>query len=588
MNQEEISFEPLKKDFATYNRTEFRRDFWAGLAVTLLSIPQAIAYSIVVGLPPYCGLMSAIFGTGLAALLGSSRQLVLGPTNTTVLLVQAATSSILYKYYTNIPDEARGVIALEVMATLVFLMGIFQILAGVFKLGKVIQFVSFPVIVGYVLGAAFALACGQLFTIFGMTYAGDETTLIEKLRYLVAHIGELNPAAACVGLVSFLIYVTLRKLNIRAPASLVMILLVTALVYLFRIQDIQIPYEGGKALNVVGDKGSIEAVIPSLGLPLFELRLLNIIFPIAFAIALISMLETISIAKTIAASTGQRLAINQELFGLGVSNFMLSFFGSLPCSGSLSRTTLNYQSGAKTRFAALFAAIFAAILVASFGEFIQYIPLAALAALIIATAIRVVDIKQLKLCLTATHSDAFVLIMTFISCIFFSLHIAFYIGVASSVVLYLRKAAVPRVLEYFCDEETEEFHPMLESEKKLRRPIRLINIEGELFFGAVDLFQSTLKAITEDDAATRVFIIRLKHVRDFDATAATALRQLCDWLRKSNRHLIVSSIPASVWEVFEKAGLVPYIGRENLFRLDEANPQASISAAIRRAKALCE
>jgi len=588
MNQEEISLEALRNDVATYNRATFRSDFWAGLAVTLLSIPQAIAYSIVVGLPPSCGLMSAIFGTALAALLGSSRHLVMGPTNTTVLLVQAATSSILYKYYADIPVEAKGVIALEVMATLVFLMGVFQILAGVFKLGRVIQFVSFPVVVGYILGAAFALTCGQLFTIFGITYSGDETALIEKLRYLAGHIGEIHPPSAFVGLISFIIYITLRKMKIRAPASLVMLLAVTALVYTFRIQEIQVPRDGGTTLSVIGDEGRVEAVIPSLGLPLFELRLLNIIFPIAFAIALVSMLETTSIAKSIAAASGQRLGINQELFGLGVSNFMMAFFGALPCSGSLARTTLNYQSGAKTRFAALFAAIFVAILVALFGEWIQYIPLAALAALIIATAIRVIDMKHLKLCLTATHSDACVLILTFLSCIFFSLHIAFYIGVVSSVVLYLRKAAVPRVLEYFCDEETEEFHPMLENEKQLRRPIRMINIEGELFFGAVDLFQSTLKAITEDDVATRVFIIRLKHVRDFDATAATALRQLCDYLRKSGRHLIVASIPPAVWEVIEKGGLVAYIGKENLFRLDEGNAHASVLDAIRRAKALIE
>lgn len=579
--EEEISLRPIKKDLRSYNWGVLWHDLLAGLAVSLLSIPQALAYSIVVGLPPYCGLMSTIFGTGICALLGSSRHLVIGPNNTTVLLVQSATATILYKYYPGIHEPMKGEIALQIMAALLLLIGLFQLLSGVFKLGRVIQFASVPVVVGYVLGSAFAISSEQLYTFLGIESTGEQVTLFEKMRYLVLHFQDLHPPTALVGVLSLTILLTLKKVKLYVPVSLAMILIVTPLVYAFHLQNIQ--DHTGRTLSLIGDEGRIEAVVPSLQLPLFELKLLNVFLPIAFAIALISMLETTAIAKSVAANSGQRVRVNQELFGLGASNFFLSFFGALPASGSISRTLVNFESGGKTRFAAVFSAIFVAIAVAFFGPLIQYIPLCVLAALIVATAMRVVDKKQLALCLRATHSDAFVLLTTFLCCVFFSLHIAFYIGVGLSIVLYLRKAASPEVIEYSYDEEAEELKPMLPSEKALKKKIRIINIEGELFFGAVDIFQSALKAIAEDDDATRVFVIRLKHVRDLDATAATALKQLYEYLRKNGKFLVVTSIPPQVWKVLENSELIDYIGKDNLFLYDEQNPHRSIELALERA-----
>jgi len=584
-NSEDLTLGHLKKDAATYSWGFFRKDLWAGLAVALLSIPQALAYSVVVGLPPSCALLSTIFGTGIASLMGASRYLVIGPNNTSVLLVQSATAAILYQYFPNLQPEARTEVALKLMTSMLLCIGIFQLLAASFKLGKVIQFVSFPVVIGYILGASFALTCGQLYSFLGIEVSGYESSLFEKLRYLFWHLGDAHPPTATVGVISLLIFITLRKMSLRATASLIMVVLVTALVYSLELEKIQIPGDGG-TLQTIGDIGRVEAVIPSLQVPIFSLRIFNILLPFSFAIALIGMLETTSLARTFGATSGGRLYANQEILGLGASNFVLSFFGALPCSGSILRTTANYESGAKTRFAALFSACFVAIFVALFGELIQYVPIAALSALIIATAMRAVDTKQLKMCLKATHSDAFVLIMTFLACIFFNIQVAFYIGVVASIVLYLRKAASPRVTEYFFDEETEEYRPAFEQEANLARRIRLINIEGELFFGAVDLFQTTFKAIAEDDAASRVFVVRLKHVRDFDATAAMALKQLYDFLKKSGRHLIVASIPPQVWEVIEKAGLVSYIGKDNLFLLDPKNPNESLIVALKRAKAI--
>ena len=579
--EEEISLRPLRKDIQGYSWQTLRYDLLAGLAVSMLSIPQALAYAAVIGLPPYCGLMSTIFGTAICALLGASRHLVIGPNNTTVLLVQSATATILYKYYPGVAEGVKGEISLQIMATLLLLIGLMQLLSGVCKLGRAIQFASVPVIIGYVLGSAFAISAEQLYAFLGIESTGEQITLFEKMRYLVMHVQELHIPTAIIGVFSLVVLMILRKMRLQVPVALIMILIVTPLVYMCHLHNVQ--DDTGRVLSIIGDSGAIEAVIPSLQLPLFDLKLFNAFLPIAFAIAAISMLETISITKSITERSGQRVHVNQELFGLGAANLFLSFFGSLPASGSISRTQVNFDSKGRTRFAAVFSALFVAVAASYFGSLIQYIPICVLAALIMATAMRMVDGKQLRLCLRTTHSDAFVLITTFLCCIFFSLHIAFYIGVFLSIVLYLRKAAMPEVVEYSYDRETEELRPMLASEKSLKKKIRIINIEGDLFFGAVDIFQSALKTIAEDDDATKVFIIRLKHVRDMDATAVSALKHLDDYLRKNHKSLIVTSIPLQVWQVLENSKLLDYIGRDNLFLYDEQNPHRSTQLALERA-----
>lgn len=583
---DQISYNALKKDIRSYTPRIFFSDMWAGLIVSLISIPQALAYAIVVGAPPACGLVSIIFGTAICALLGSSRHLIVGPNNTTVLLVQAAIASILFTHYRHFSEQAQGEVALQIMAALLFFAGVFQILFGLFKLGRVIQFVSQAVVIGYIAGAACVLTFDQLYNFFGIHPSDEATSLFEQMVYFFVHLPELHPVTTAVGVLSVLILITFYKMKLKVPASLAMLIIVTFLVYFFDLH--KIATQEGSPLIIIGDTWEGRALIPPIETPLFDLRIYNSILPFAFAIALFGMLETTSITKTVAASSGQRLHINQELFALGSSNFVLSFFGALPCSGSISRTLLNYESGAKTRFAAVLSCAIGALFVGFFGFLIQYVPLTALAALLVSTALRVIDLRQIKLCLRATHSDAFVLIITFLSCVFFNLYIAFYIGVVLSIVLYLRKAATPQVVEYSYNEETDELRPLSAGEKRLKSKMRIINIEGELFFGAVDLFQSTLKAIAEDDTDTKVFILRLKHVRDLDATAALALKQLYDYLRKSGRYLLVASIPPSVWNVLENARLVNYIGRENLFLLDAQNPYQAIEQALDRARKLIE
>jgi SulP family sulfate permease len=309
---------------------------------------------------------------------------------------------------------------------------------------------------------------------------------------------------------------------------------------------------------------------------------MNNLLPVAFAIALLSVMEASSTAKSIAASSGQHLSTNQEIFGLGLGNFVSAFIGAMPVSGSPSRTALNYENGAKTRLAAVFNSLFVYLLIVAFGFLIRHIPITAFAALLIVAAGSIVNFKQLFLCLKATRSDAFVLILTLLACLFFSLDIAFYMGVAMSISLYLKKAAIPQLVEFTVD-ESGILHSIDHNQQHEPRKIRFIKVEGELFFGAADLFQNTLKSITEDDTTTRVIILQLKNARDIDATACLALQQLHDYLKNSGRHLIGCGITHQIWDVLSDSGMIDLIGKNNLFIFDERHPHLSVQKAFLRA-----
>jgi SulP family sulfate permease len=578
-----LSLLPLVKDAQGYTFQKARSDISAAVSVALLSIPQALAYSILVGVPPIAGIISMVLGTAIAALLTSSSHLVIGPNNATCLLVQAAIMESFQKFYVGAEGVSRADVSLELITTMTLLIGISQLVASFFKLGRLIQFVSHAVVVGYIAGTAMAIAVSQLFPLTGVVCPDTLDTLYQKVSYWALHIKEAQPLTLAVGGASLLLIGLMRRLRWKFPASLAMLTVMTGVVALLGIYGL--PEAHGKTVQLIAC-GDVSSLAFSFNPPVIELRYLNSLLPIAFAIALIGMLEANTIAKSIAATTGQRLTGNQEVFALGCSNFFLSLCGGLPCSGSATRSNLNLETGAKTRFAAFYSSIIVVLLTLCLGPVITFVPTASLAALLIATALRIVDTAQIRLCWRATRSDGLVLTVTFLSCIFFSLPLAFYMGVALSIILYLRKAATPRVVEYIYEESTGEICQANEEEKRLPHAIRMINVEGELFFGAMDLFQHTLRAIAEDDLTTKVIILRLKHVHDLDATTALGLRQLKDYLSQSGRHLIVCSIPPHVLELLENVHLVDHLGRDNVVLFDSQAPHTWLEKALHRARYL--
>jgi SulP family sulfate permease len=593
--QDEISLSYLKKDFEGYSWGALRSDLIAGLSVTMLTVPQALAYALVAGLPVACGLFASIYSAIIVALFSSSRHLVVGPSNAIAILIQAGISEILFTYYRDVTDLEKQVLALQILTQLMLVVGVIQMLAAFFKLGRLTQFVSHTVIVGYVVGVALALVINQTFPLLGMDVPSQLTSLYERSIYILTHLSSMHWLTALIGVGCLMMLLMLRRIDKKMPNGAIMLCIVAAVAYaLHYLFNYFVVYEydfldwtliesWAQGITVVGDtKG--EGLIPRFDWPYFNPGIMNHLLSVAFAIALLSVMESTSASKSIAARSGQRLSMNQEIFGLGLGNLFSAFIGAMPLSGSPSRTTVNYENGAKTRLAVIFNSLFAALILFVFGFLIKHIPIAAFAALLIVSASNIIQPKQLLLCLKATRSDALVLSFTILSCIFFSLDIAFYIGVVMSISLYLKKSAVPQLVEFSVD-ESGAMHSV-EHAPHSPKKIRFIKVEGELFFGAADLFQAMLKSIAEDDTTTRVIILQMKNARDIDATACLTLQHLYEYLTSSGRHLIACGLTHQIWEVLSDSGIIDLIGKTNLFIFDEKNPHLSVQKAFSRAHEL--
>ncbi len=593
---DDVSFFPCKDELSHYSFATLKKDAKAAISVALLTLPQAMAYALLAGLPLSSGLFAAIYSSMIAATFGSSKHVVVGPSNAIAILVQSGTADILYSYYRGVEGIEREVASLQILTQLAFLTGLIQVVAAWCKLGRLTQFVSHSVVVGYVSGTAIAMMVNQLFTFFGVASLKADQSIFAKLIYLLTHFTELHGPTFGVGVVSLVSLLFFKKVNRYVPASLAMIILIACGVHFltdygtFWFGTMGFGSGGLFDLNMDGvllvkDSGGIQTIIPTVSFPYFDFGLMNHLLPVSFAIALLSVMETSSVGKTIAANTGQRLSVNQEIFGLGLGNICSSFIAGMPVSGSLSRSSLIFSLGAKTRFAAILNATFVGGFLYYFNFFIMHIPLAALSALLLVTALTIINPRQFFLCLKATNYDAFVLIATLSSCLFFSLDIAFYIGVALSITLYLQKSATPQLVEYEID-PTGELVNLDHARLHEHRTIRIIKVEGELFFGAADIFQTTLKAIAQDDTSTKVIILQLKNARDIDATACLAMQQLYDYLNASGRFLIASGMTQQIWDVLSDSGLVQLIGKRNLFIFDEKHPHLHILKAMKRAHVL--
>lgn len=589
---DEFSVEPLVKEIKGYSLAKLWADLSAALTAALVTVPQAMAYSILAGLPLSCGLFAAIFSAIIASVTSSSSYMIVGPTNAIAMLLQIGTAEIMYTYFREVTGPERQAVILQILMQLTMLVGILQITVAALKLGRLTQFVSHSVVVGYLFGVALSLSIGQLPNFFGLTAPADANSLVGLLYYVFTHLSQLHIPTTLLGIASLAMLLMLNKYNRKIPAAVVMLFICGSIVQLLGLSNfvessIITEWTGIEisSITLVGDAGDLNNLFPYLSLPSFNLNILNGMIPIAFAIALLGTLETALVAKSLATSSGERNSVNQEILGLGLANLFSAFIGAMPSSASPSRSSLLLLDGAKTRFAAIFTAIYTGIIVLALGSIVSRAPLPSLAAILMISSTNIVKLKEFLLCLKATRSDRLVLIATILSCLFLSLDVAFYIGIMISITLYLNKAAVPHLIECTFD-ASGRISSLRHQTTRENQQIRVINVHGELFFGAADLFSSALRSIAEDDTQTKVLILRLKNARDMDATTCLALQQLHDFLKSSGRQLILCGVPHPSWDTLCSSGTIDLLGRDNVFILDEVNTNKSLQEALIRANEL--
>ncbi|MEX2305431.1 MAG: SulP family inorganic anion transporter, partial [Waddliaceae bacterium] len=552
----------------------------ASVSVALLTLPQAIAAAIIAGLPLSCGFFAAIFSSMMMSLFGSTRHLVSNPSNSMAILLAYGTQEILHTYYPYAVDMERQVLALQILTQLTLMASLIHLLIATFQLGRLTQFISHSVIIGYLMGVAAAIAATQLYPFLGISPLKGIHSVFDRFHYIATHLGEVNITTAILGVFCLLFVVFMKKIDKRLPAGALMLALAT----LIGLTLCTVFSRFGLSLDCVKEMGRFDDLPLSFRIPTIQFKLFTQLLPLAASIALIGLLETSSVARTLAANTGQTVSVDQEIFALGLGNLTSAFLGALPISASPSRTAANVEAGAQSRIAGLLSCAVLWLVVMLFDEWVAHIPLTALAALLLTISLSTVKKSQIQLCQRATGADAIVLWVTFLSCLFFSINVAFYLGVFLSIASYLRKAARPQFVRYLVDENGRMKFIGLANEGDSRE-ILVIKVRGELFFGAADLFHATLKSIAKDQE-TRILILHLKGTRDIDATGCLAIKQLHDYLKNSGRDLILAGIPFHTWEVLSHAGTIDLIGKDHLFLLDYSSPPKYMDKAILRAREL--
>ena len=490
---------PALDSLRSYSWRSLRLDTQAGLTVAAVAVPQAMAYGTIAGLPPQYGLYTAIIMTAVGALFDSSRQLINGPTN--------AISIALLSALAVVPGDQKIPCAI-LMALLV---GVVQTGITLLRLGDLTRYISQAVVIGFTLGAAVLLVLDQTKNLLGLPAAGHGSDhFLLRFGQSMSHIAELNAWTVFLGFGTILVVLLLRRLSgllrVRLPELLLAVLAAAALVAAFGLQE-----------QGVATIGELPPSLPGFALPEVQLDRLRELAPQGgTAIAALGLLEAIAMAKAIAAHTGQKLDINQQCLSEGLANVTGSFFHCFPGSGSLTRSAINQQAGAVSQWSGVIAAAAVAATVLVFAPAARYIPRAALAGILMVSAARLVDRKQLGYHLRATRFDMGIVIVTALSAVVVSVEFCILIGIFLSFVLYVPRAAKVHLTELTLTPE-RVIRERLPEDAPCARML-LFSLEGELFFGSAPELEDHLAAIDQRAGpGVRVVVLRLKRVRNPDA-----------------------------------------------------------------------
>ncbi len=582
---EHLSATPWVGQLRDYDLGKFKADFRASINVTLLAILQGIAFAAIADLPIFYGIIGSIAASIAAPFFSGSRHTILGPTN--------ATAFMLFSFFAASPALRDR--EMELIPLLVFMVGIFCLLGAILRVADLLQYISRSVLVGYVAGASILILSNQSKHVLGITLNEEMTRtffggLIELSRNLT-HATWPPVVAAMTTLIAYLILVRKKP---KWPNFALILVLSSAIwgtlsyhdvgpfrdlerFQTFTLSDL---YPKGTNWNRSGVFDDISSMIG-----------------LAFALAFLASLENTIMAKTLAARTGEVAKVNQDMFAVGMANLACAFTGGMPASGSLTRSALNESSGARTRFASLFSGLITLIICVLIAlsprwglPLIDFVPKATLAALIIGQAFSLFNLPNIRVCLRSTSDDAAVLIATFASSLIAPLDTAIFLGVALSIALFLRRASRPSLVEYNAS-ETGDLSERYENKKRSHPSISLVHVEGDLFFGATEIFRSQIQRITSDPSL-KVIILRLKNARHLDATSVMAMQELVRFVRTQKRHLLISGCPRSIYRVLKNSGLLTLLqadcknGESNVFSEIPSNPNLSTRNALKRAQQL--
>ena len=524
-----------------------KADFFAGLTGAIIVLPQSVAFATIAGMPPEYGLYTAMVVPIIAALFGSSFHLVSGPTTAISIVVFAAVS----KYAAPGSEEF-----VSLALTLTFLAGVYQLVFGLAKFGLLINFVSHNVVIGFTAGAALLIASSQIPYIVGIEIPRGED-FIDTWFDLYWGVAELDFFLLIVGLGTLMSAIFVKVIRPKYPNLLIGMLVGGVLAFYL-----------GNFTDSIKTVGAMPAYLPPLSTPDFSLGSLKSLAPEAFAIALLGLIEASSIGRSIATKSNQRIDANQEFIGQGASNIVGSFLSSYASSGSFTRSGVNFEAGARTPLSAILAAIFLILIVLLVAPLIAYLPLAAMAGVILLVAYNLVDFKNIKKTFKYSKSESVIFTATFLATLLFELEFAIYLGVLLSLMLFIAKTSTPDVHTLAFATPPGEGDRRLQSIRKaplVQCPqLKIIRIDMSIYFGSINHIQKQISRIVDNQRIYHILIVA-SGVNFIDLAGIEALLLENKRLKAKNGSLYFVAVKTQTMDFMEKVSFVDEIGRENFF-----------------------
>ncbi|MCU7847537.1 MAG: sulfate permease [Candidatus Thiodiazotropha sp. (ex Lucinoma kastoroae)] len=522
------------------NKDTVRADIIAGITVALVLVPQSMAYAQLAGLPVYYGLYASFLPPMIAAIFGSSRQLATGP----VAVVSLMTAAALGPLATT--PEAYLAYAL----LLAFMVGVFQLFLGLFKLGVLVDFLSHPVVVGFTNAGALIIATSQLGKVFGVSVEREAHHYETVWNTLVAAVDNTHGSTFGMAILAFAIMWGVRRFAPNLPGVLIAVVVTTLLAWFTGFGD-----AGGK---VVGD---IPKGLPALVMPTFELTTIWQLIPVAITISLIGFMEAISIAKAMAARTRQRLNANQELIGQGLSNIAASMFSGYPVSGSFSRSAVNINAGAITGFSSVITGLVVAITLIFLTPLLYHLPQATLAAVIIMAVINLIKVEPIIHAWKAQPHDAIVAVITFVLTLAFAPHLdkGIIVGVLLSLGLFLWRTMRPRFAQL------SRYKDGTMRDIKVRHletspVISVVRFDGSLYFASAGYFETKILGVVAANPELKYIILDGEAINQIDATGEEVLHHLWERLQAQGITLIIARMKKQFMDTIRRTGLKDKMG----------------------------
>jgi sulfate permease, SulP family len=517
-----------------YRRSDLNGDFTAGLVAAIMLIPQGMAYAMLAGLPPVMGLYASTLPLIIYALFGSSRHLAVGPVAMISLLVYAGISTLA---------EPGSDQYIHLVLLLSLMVGVIQVIMGLFRCGFFVNFISHAVISGFSSAAAIIILISQLHHLLGI-HMKSSHFVVHILSEIGSRIGESHPITLAIGLGSIFIQILFKKIMPRFPAPLFVVAGSIALVYTFRLDQ--------TGVKIVGD---VPPGLPAFSLPLFSFDSVVVLFPYALTILFVGFMESISIAELIAAKEKYKIDSNQELKGLGLSNVLASFFQGYPVTGGFSRTAATYQAGARTGLASMIAALVVILILLFLTPLFYYLPHAVLASIVIVAVFGLIDLKEVRRLFRIKRMDGWTLLITFAITLVFGGAQGILIGVGFSLLVFIWRSSHPHAAELGYLEREDVFRNLKRFPEAKTCPETLIlRVDASLYFANMGFLENLLRKNLADKPAVKWVIMDLSGVNDIDAVAIDTLEEIVETYQERGIKFLFAGMKGPIRDLVDKAG----------------------------------